>query len=176
MLGGGGLAEQVFDQQADAERAGKGAQVFERGDGVLDGARRPAVVAFAEMHDEIAKGMCSAASRARLISSMASMRRDFSGCSTLTRGRAGAAHFAIGKERGVHGKRLKRVGAEPLGQLGDVLAAGVVKVLARGKDLDCLRAGTVGKLQQARDEGAGSGTGASRGHATWSRGPPRRAA
>ena len=55
MIGGGGLAEQVFNQQADAERAGKGAEMFQSGDGILDAARRPGVVALAQMHDEIAE-------------------------------------------------------------------------------------------------------------------------
>ena len=64
-------------------------------------------------------------------------------------GRAGAAHLAIGKHGRVHGERLERIGAEPLGQLAHVLAAGVVEVLARGEDLHTLRAGAAGKLQQA---------------------------
>ena len=72
------------------------------------------------------------------------------GVQHIHRGRAGAAHLAVGKERGVHGEGLERVGAEPLGQLGHVLAAGVVEVLARGKDLHRLRAGAVRELKQAR--------------------------
>ena len=64
--------------------------------------------------------------------------------------RAGAAHLAVREERGVHGEGLERIGAEPLGQLGDVLAAGVVEVLARGKDLHRLRAGAGRELKQAR--------------------------
>jgi len=49
----------------------------------------------------------------------------------------------------MHRPGLEGVGAEPGGQFGDVLAAGVVKVLARGKDLDCLRTGAAGLLKQA---------------------------
>jgi hypothetical protein len=56
MLGGGGIAEQVFHQQTHAQRTGKGAQVLKGGKGVLDGARRPLVVPLAQMHHEVAEG------------------------------------------------------------------------------------------------------------------------
>ena len=65
MLGSGDLAEQIFDQEADAERAGKGAQVLERGGRKLDGARRPGIVALAEMDDEIAQAEYARRLRAR---------------------------------------------------------------------------------------------------------------
>ena len=81
---------------------------------------------------------------------MASMRRDFFRVQHIEAGRAGAAHLAVGIQRGVHGKGLKRVGAEPLGQLHHLLAAGVVEVLARGEDLHCLRARALRELKQAR--------------------------
>ncbi len=64
-------------------------------------------------------------------------------------GRAGTAHFAVGKERSVHGERGQSVGTEPFRQLSHVLAAGVVEVLARGKNLHRLRAGAVGELKQS---------------------------
>ena len=64
--------------------------------------------------------------------------------------RAGAAHLAVGVERCVHRPGLERIGAEPAGQLSDVLAAGVVEVLARGKNLHRLRARAGGKLQEPR--------------------------
>ena len=62
---------------------------------------------------------------------------------------AGAAHFAVGEERGMHGIGLEGVGAEPGAKLGDVFAAGVVEVLAGGVDFDGLGTGTGGELQQA---------------------------
>ena len=49
----------------------------------------------------------------------------------------------------MHGEGLKRIGAEPVGEFGDVFAAGVVEVLARGKDLDRLCAGAGSELKQA---------------------------
>jgi hypothetical protein len=63
---------------------------------------------------------------------------------------AGTAHLVIGKERRMHRPGFKRIGAEPSGKLCDVLAAGVVKVLASGKNLNRLRSGPAGKLQQPR--------------------------
>jgi hypothetical protein len=59
-----------------------------------------------------------------------------------------AAHFAVSIQRGVHGERLQRVPSEPLGELCHILATGVVEVLARGKNLHCLRAGAIRKLEQ----------------------------
>jgi len=66
------------------------------------------------------------------------------------RRRAGPAHLAVRKEWRVHRPGFKRIGSEPGGQLGDVLAAGVVEVLPRGKNLHCLRARPGRKLQQSR--------------------------
>ncbi len=77
------------------------------------------------------------------------MRRRLLGVQHIHARRAGAAHLAVGIKRRVHRKGLQRVRAEPLGQLGHVLAAGVVEVLARGKDLHRLRAGALRKLKQA---------------------------
>jgi hypothetical protein len=54
-------------------------------------------------------------------------------------GSAGAAHLAVGMEGGVHRPGFKRIGTEPRGKIGNMLPAGVVKVLARCKDLDRLR-------------------------------------
>ena len=149
MLRGSGFAEQVFDKQADTERAGERAQVLECGERELDGARRPHIVPLAEMDDEIAqRDVLGGFQRALdLIHGIDATR--FFRVQHVYTGRAGAAHLAIGKKRCVHRERLKRIGAEPLCQLGDVLAAGVVEVLARGKDFDRLSAGAGGQLEQA---------------------------
>ena len=97
MLGSGGFAEQVFDQQAHAERAGEGAEVLESGERVLDGARRPSVVVFAEMDDEIAQrdvlgGFEGALDLVHGVDAAGFFRMD-----DVDAGRAGAAHLAIGK-------------------------------------------------------------------------------
>ncbi len=63
--------------------------------------------------------------------------------------RSGAAHLAVREERGVHGEGFKGIGAEPVGQLGDMLAAGVVEVLPGGKDFDRLDTGPGREFQQA---------------------------
>jgi hypothetical protein len=49
----------------------------------------------------------------------------------------------------MHGEWLKLVGTEPTGQLGAMLAAGVIKMLAGGEDLDRLRSGPGSQLEQA---------------------------
>ena len=72
------------------------------------------------------------------------------GVQHIDAGTAGAAHFAVSIQRGVHGKRLQRVRPEPPGQLCYLFAAGVVEVLARGEDLHRLRAGAIRELKQAR--------------------------
>ena len=150
MLRRGGLAQEIFDQQAHAERARKGAQVLERGDGKLDGALRPRIVALAEMHHEIAQRNVLGRLERALDLVHGVDAAGFFRVQHIQAGRAGAAHLAVGIKRGVHGKGLKRVGAEPLGQLHHLLAAGVVEVLARGEDLHRLRAGALRELKQPR--------------------------
>ena len=46
------------------------------------------------------------------------------------------------------GEGRERTGAEPLAKFGDGLAAGVVEVLAGGKNLHGLRSGALRKLKQ----------------------------
>ena len=64
-------------------------------------------------------------------------------------GRAATAHFVIGKEGRMHGKGLRRDWREPVGDLADVGAVGVVEVLARGKNFDALRASLLKCVEQA---------------------------
>jgi hypothetical protein len=52
----GGLAGEVFNEEADAKGTGKGAKMLEGGLSMLDGAEGPAVVSLAEVDDEVAKG------------------------------------------------------------------------------------------------------------------------
>ena len=145
----GGLAGEILDEQADAKGAGKGAEVFEGVDGELDAALGPAVVAHAEVEDEVAEGDLLGGFEGALDLVHGIDAAGFLRVQDVDGGRTGAAHLAVREERGVHGKGLERVGAEPGGQLGDVLAAGVVEVLAGGKDFDCLGTGPVSELQQA---------------------------
>ncbi len=88
--------------------------------------------------------------------------------------RAGAAHLAVREERGMHGKGLERIGAEPLGQFDDMLAAGVVEVLARGKDLHRLRAGAGCESQAGPDADGDSETDGSKERAACMRALLRR--
>jgi hypothetical protein len=74
------------------------------------------------------------------------MRRDFSGCTTLTAG----APLRVSKERHVHGKRFHGIGCEPQRNLLHMSLAGVVEMLARGKNLNRLCASFGQGLQQSR--------------------------
>jgi hypothetical protein len=60
----------------------------------------------------------------------------------------GASHLTIGEHGRMQGKRLHGIGAKPLGEFVDVLTAGVVEMLTRGKNLNRLRAGSPGEFQQ----------------------------
>ena len=55
------------------------------------------------------------------------------------RRRAAPPHLRIGKERHMHGKRLHGIGAEPVGNFFHMGAVGVIEMLSRGEDLNCLR-------------------------------------
>ena len=107
-------------------------------------------VALAEMDDEVAEwnvlgGFKSALDLVHCVDAARLLRMKH-----VDAGRAGATHFSIGVERSVHGKGLKRIGAEPCAEFGHVLAAGVVKMLAGGKDLNSLSARTGGQFQESR--------------------------
>ena len=150
MLGGGGFAEQVLHQQTHAQRAGECAEVLESGEGVLDGARRPLIVALAEMDDEVAEGELLGGFQGALDLVHGRDAAALLRVQQVDGGRAGAAHLAVGIERGVHRKGVSGLERNHAASSVDLLAAGVVEVLARGKDLDRLRAGSVGELQQPR--------------------------
>ena len=155
VLGCGGIAEQVFDQDAHAQWMRKGAEVFERGKSVLNGARRPGVFALAEMDDEIAQRDVLGRFECALDFVHGFNAAGFFGMDDIDTGSAGTAHLAIGEKRGVHGKGLKRVGPEPLGEFHDGIAAGVVEVLAGSEDFNCLRAGAGGEFEQTRVQAVG---------------------
>ena len=103
VLGGGGFAGKVFDEQTHAEGTGEGAEVFECGEGVLDGARGPAIVPLAEVEDEVAKGDLLGGFEGALDFVHGVDAAGFLRVQHVDRGSAGAAHFAVGEERGVHG-------------------------------------------------------------------------
>jgi len=123
MLRRSGLAKEIFNEHAHTERAGKGIEMLEGRESVLDGAGRPDVVALAKMDDEIAEGNVLGGFKSALDLVHGVDARDFSGVQHVDSRRAGATHFRDRVERGVHGERLKRIGAEPCTKLGHVLAA-----------------------------------------------------
>ena len=129
---------QVFDQQLYSERAGKGAQMLERSHRELKGSRAPGVFALAEVDNEEPKGNLlgdfeGALDLVHAIDASGLLRMD-----DVDAGRTAAAHFVIGIERRVHGEGLGLVRPEPLGEVADGAAVGVVEVLARGEKFDSL--------------------------------------
>ena len=64
-------------------------------------------------------------------------------------GHAAAAHLRVGIDRRMQRVRLDLARLEPVGDLLDVLAAGVVEVLARGEDFNGLRAAAGERVEQA---------------------------
>ncbi len=122
--------------------------MFEGGGGVFHGAEGPRFVFFAEVHDQLLEGNVFGGFEGALDLVHGVDAAGFLRVHDVDGGSAGAAHFAVGKKRGVHGIRFEWIRGEPGGQLHDVLAAGVVKVLARGKELDALGAGARCGFQQ----------------------------
>ena len=115
--------------------------MLQRRNCVLDGALRPCVVAVAEVNDHVAQRDVLGSLEGALhlvhgVDAAGFLRVEHVHC-----GRSGSAHLPVGIERSVHGKRLECIRSEPGSQLGDVLAAGVIKMLTRGKNFDCLSAG-----------------------------------
>src|SRR5580658_3951429 len=146
---GGGLAEEVFDEQADTEGMGEGAEVLEGSDGVFDGTLGPPVVALAEVQDKVGKGDELGGFQGALDLVHGVDAAGFLRVQKVDGGCAGATHFAVGEKRGVHGKRLESIGTKPGAEFGDVLAAGVVEVLPGGINFDRLGTGAFGEFQQA---------------------------
>ena len=102
MLGRGGFAEQVFDKKANAERPGECAQMFKGGEREFNGARRPAVISFAEMNDKIAQRdmlgcLQSALDLIHRVDAAGLFR-----VQDIHSWRSGTTHFTIGIERCVH--------------------------------------------------------------------------
>ena len=92
----GWVADEIFGNQADAERLGKGVEVLEGGDGVVLGAGGPGVGAFAEVNDEVLKvqvlgGFESAFDLVHGVDAARLFR-----VQQVDGGGAGAAHLAIG--------------------------------------------------------------------------------
>ena len=152
MGGGGDLVGQVFEQESDAEGAGEGFQVLDGGEGVLDGVGRPGVVGEAHVQGNGGEG---------------DLLGGLEGAFDLVHG-LNAAAFIVGDQveggGGVAGPAgvgvgglveggSDVVGAEPVGDLADDGAVGVVEVVAGGEDLDVARAGFGEGVQDGGIEG-----------------------
>lgn len=140
VFGKGRFADEVFDEETNAEGTGKGAEVFQGGLGMLDRAERPAIVALTEVHDEVSEMDGFGGLEGALDFVHGGDAASFFGVQDVDGGSAGATHFAIREEGGVHGPWLEGVGSEPGSQLSDMVAVSVVKMLTGGEDLDGLGA------------------------------------
>ena len=109
VLGCCGFAQQIFDQEAHAEGARKGAEMLQGGHSIFNAAGRPAVGAFAEVDDEIferdAFGCFEGA--LDLIHGIDAAR--LFGVQDVDGGGAGAAHFSVREHWRMHGEWLERV-------------------------------------------------------------------
>src|SRR5579875_3040521 len=146
------LALEILDQDFDAEGIGEGAQMLEGGDGMLETALAPAIVALAEVEDEEAEGDLFGDFEGALDLVHGIDAPALFGMDDIDGGGAAAAHLLIGKHGAVHGEGVDRIGAEPFRQLADMGAAGVVEVLAGGEDLHALGAGASESVKKTRME------------------------
>jgi pseudomonalisin len=148
VLGRGRLADQVFRQQANSKRLRKSIQMLKRGQSMLQAARRPGVGSLAQVHHQIFKvKMLGCFKRALDLVHGIDAARLFR-MQQVDRWCSRAAHLAVRIERRVHRPALQRIGGKPAGQLLHMLAAGVVEVLACGKDLHRLGSAARGQFQQ----------------------------
>lgn len=148
VAGGGGLADEVFNKKAHAEGTGKCTEVFEGGNGVLNGAQRPSVVAFAQVEDEVAEVDLFGAFKSALDFVHGVDPPRFLRMQKIDGWSAAATHLTVRKERGMHGKGFQGIGREPIAELGSMFSTGVVEVLAGCEDLHCFRTGACSQLEQ----------------------------
>ncbi len=108
------------------------------------------VVAFAEVEDEEAEGDLLGDFEGALDLIHGVDAAALLGMDDVDGGGSAAAHFKVGKQGRVHGKRLDGIGAEPVRQFADVGAAGVVEMLAGGEKFHALGSGAGKDVEQAR--------------------------
>ena len=102
MLGSGWLAQQIFNQQPDAERSRKGAQMFESGLSIFDGARRPGIRCVSQVNDQVAEGELIGGLQGALDLVHGVDAAGFFRVQKVDTRAARAAHITIGIERGMH--------------------------------------------------------------------------
>lgn len=147
--GGGGSAQQVLKQNADAERAGKGCEMLDGRQGMFDGLGGPLIVAFTEVENEVFEAQVLGRFEAALDLIHGCDAAAFVGMDDVDGRCTGTSALEVGIDG-----RMKRpegggVGTEPAGELVYVLAAGVVEVLAGGEDLNGFGAGAGNLIKQA---------------------------
>ena len=159
VLGGGYVVGEVFEEELDAERAGEGFEVLDGGEGVVEGAVVPGVVGEAEVEDAVAEGDVFGGFEGALDFVLGVDARGLGGADEVEGGSDVGAPNGVWIERHVEGG-ADVVGVEPVGELEDGGAVGVVEVMARGEDLDVFGAGggegvEHGRVEAAREEDVG---------------------
>ena len=150
MVGPRHVALQILHQQLHAQGTRKGAQMFERANGMLQSPRTPGVFAFSQMKDEIPErdllgNLERPLDLIHRIDATALLRMNH-----VHRRRPAPPHLRIGIKRCVHRERLGRIRPEPFREFADVRPTGVIEVLPRGKQLHALCSGAGKNVQQAR--------------------------
>jgi hypothetical protein len=152
VFGSSDFVAQIFDEDADAEGMGEGLEVFDGGEGVLEGAGVPLIVFVAEVKDaggdgDLFGGLEGALDLVHRGDALGffgvdeiNVRGDVTGPLTAA---------AVGEEE----RLVERGGdagvAEPRGDVADGGAVAVVEVMAGGEDLDRLSSGVVEGVEQA---------------------------
>lgn len=155
VLGGGDVVGEVFEEQLDAERGGEGLEVFDRGEGVFEGARAPGIVLHAEVEDDGAEGDLLGGLDGALGLVHGQNALGLFAVDEVEAGGDVAAPVGVGSEEGlVEGGKDAGV-AEPGGDVADGGAIGVVEVVAGGEDLDDGGAGAVHGVKETGVESLG---------------------
>lgn len=166
VLGCGDIVLQIFDEDFDSERVSEGLEVFDGGEGVVDGRGVPGIVFEAEMEGDGGDGDLLGGLKGSLdlvhgVDAVGLVGGDEGeGCGDVAR----PALRLFGREDGlVHGGAEAGV-AEPVGDLANGWAVGVVEVMAGCEELDGLCSAALEGVEQAgvealREEDVGGDSG-----------------
>jgi hypothetical protein len=152
VLGGGDFVLQVLDENADAKGVGEGLEVFDGGEGVLEGAGVPGIVLLAEVEDAGVDGDLLGGLEGTLDLVHGGDAVGFFGVDEIDIGGDVSGPLSASPVGEVEG--LMECGgyasvAEPSGDVADGGPIAVVEVVAGGEDLDSLSAGVVEGVEQA---------------------------
>ncbi len=152
VFGGGDFVLQIFDEDADAEGVGEGFEVFDSGEGVLEGAGVPGVVLLAEVEDAGCEGDLLGCLEGALDLVHCGDAVGFFGIDEIdVRGDVAGPLPAstIAEVEGLVERGGDACVAEPCGDVAYGGAVAVVEVVAGGDDFDGLGSAPVQGVEQA---------------------------